>query len=427
MVFVLLACTDIRGEKINVELPLDERPTSIGELQRTLEQVLQGEESAMKQVAAEKATRPSEPFTVSRLQRYEEDTQSWSDLRDTHSLCAYDQLYVFRKNPTRADISAQREVPAPRRSPYFRAPNAAAEAAADTESQRGIRRRSMGNNDSQSPPIMIRQMPSSAAEGGLRGGESGTSRGNAATTSPERRIERHGELPSGGALVPTVERAHSAVAGSRERVVQEQVDAVFGIGDQTQRGYLTVRDFQSIFHASQIRFPPDVVEDIHRFFAKDKRGEPIMSFQDFHAYARDFVQTISVAYSRLNNHERQRVVEQEWRATTTAVDELHAQKKALEERLGAVQRQLMREQEKKACLQNEADELRRAADPEQREEEQKLLDKEVSVFRYRQKLRQEEVDYERLAAELLLRRRAPSAAVGHSPTQNTSDRYGPRG
>ncbi|KAH9586191.1 BILBO1 [Trypanosoma melophagium] len=104
MVFTVLACTDILGAKINIELPFDELPAKIDELHRTLEGVFRAEEKAMRQQDSTtlngKTRPPSEPFALT--------------LKDVRQLRAYDQLYVFRKHATKADISAQREIPAPR-------------------------------------------------------------------------------------------------------------------------------------------------------------------------------------------------------------------------------------------------------------------------------------------------------------------------
>lgn len=114
MAFSLLACTDILGEKVNVELPFNAPPATVDELYRTLERVFRGEEHDMKESRGEKSTRSSEPFTVSRLQRYEEEAQMWVELSDARQLQVQDQLYVFRKNATKADISTHREIPLPR-------------------------------------------------------------------------------------------------------------------------------------------------------------------------------------------------------------------------------------------------------------------------------------------------------------------------
>ncbi|ORC89794.1 calmodulin-like protein containing EF hand [Trypanosoma theileri] len=443
MVFPVLACTDIRGVKINVELPFDEPPASLHDLHKTLEDVFRGEENAIRHqdtTIQNGKTRPSEPFTLSRVQRYEDDKQTWSELKDVRQLRAYDQLYVFRKNATKADISVQREIPAPRNSLYFPSRQTAGKGLGRNSSERGTQQPSSLS----SPPPLLPQgqgqgqeekkyqdHPLLSISSTTQGGDNIHSNGISHTPPPPsssllmRRTENHFGSPNGGPLGPSRDQTHNGFAESYTGpLIQDQIDTVFGIGDPTHKGYLTVRDFQSIFHACQIQFPPDVVEDLHRSFAKEKRGELIMSFHDFHSYARDFAQAINIAYSRWKNQERQKTLEREYHNANSTVDDLQMQKRALEERLEAIKKQLEREQEKKARLENEADEMRRLSNPDYRMQEQKLLDKEVSVFKYRQKLHQEEIDYERLAEER--RRRTPSAMPDHLQAKSSVDRYGPR-
>ncbi|EKF38485.1 hypothetical protein MOQ_001305 [Trypanosoma cruzi marinkellei] len=412
MSFYLLACTDIRGEKVNVELPFREPPPVLAELYRTLEYVFRGEENDFITKQVEKSTRPSEPFTVSRVQRYEADTQAWVELTDVRQLRVHDQLYVFRKHATKADISTRRDIPAPRSSLYFSGLRSLDVAKLDAEHGMGPNHTENKSPSTPTIPYLVQQP----------GASFGTRSDNRRTTNdfsnptPVYHANSSGGVASNGALVPATEHGRNVYSGLTEGITPEQVDVVFAVGDSNQRGYLTVRDLQGIFHACQIQFPMDVVEELHCFFAKEKRGEAVMTHQDFHDFAREFVQTVSVAYLRLGIHERQKVIEQEQRENAAAVDELQVQKKVLEERLEAVQRQLTKEQEKKARLRNELGELERANDPDYREQEQRLLNKEFSVFQYRQKLHQEENDYEQLAAER--RRRAPSMALGNLPTQN---------
>ncbi|EAN87970.1 hypothetical protein C3747_123g123 [Trypanosoma cruzi] len=410
MSFTVLACTDIRGEKVNVELPFREPPAALAELYSTLEHVFRGEEKDINTKRVEKSTRPSEPFTVSRVQRYEEDTQGWVELTDVRQLRVHDQLYVFRKHATRDDISSRRDIPAPRSSLYFSGLRLLDVAKVDAEHGMGLNHT---GNRSPSTPIIPYLSQRPGASVGTRNANRRTTN-DFSNTAPVFHANSSGGVTSNGTIVPATEHGRNVYFGLTEGLTSEQVDVVFAVGDSNQQGYLTVRDLQGIFHTCQIQFPADVVEDLHRFFAKEKRGEAVMTHQDFYDFAREFVQTVSVAYFRLGIHERQKVIEQERRENSAALDELQLQRKALEERLEAVQRQITKEQEKKARLRNELGELERTNDPDCREQEQRLLNKEFSVFQYRQKLHQEEKDYERLAAER--RRRAPSMALGKLPT-----------
>nr|CCC95434.1 unnamed protein product [Trypanosoma congolense IL3000] len=170
-----------------------------------------------------------------------------------------------------------------------------------------------------------------------------------------------------------------------------------------------------------IDFPFQSVDDIYRVFADERDGERAMTIRNFYEFAHSFGQTINIAYNRYNNERRYRVLEQEQRTAEATLEELQKQKRVLEERLEEVQRHFQREQDKRARMQSEADELRMAKDPALREEEQLLLDKEVSVFQYRKKLLQEEVDYEKLIEE---RRRRSEAVMGHIRLLPQTFKYG---
>ncbi|RNF13402.1 calmodulin-like protein containing EF hand [Trypanosoma conorhini] len=421
MLFVVLACTDIRGEKLNVELPFREPPDSLAEFYRILERVFRGEENDVKAKKAETSTHPSEPFTVSRVQRYEEDTQMWVELGDVRQLHLHDQLYVFRRHATRADISTRRDIPAPRRSPYFFASRALGLANTSAEPELNLNRTS---GASPSPPAYssVPQRPLTSA---VPRNEGRNSTNGTIQTLPVHQLEGSaGVTQSNAAPVPTVERRRSDPSTAKENLSSEQVGVVFAAGDSSHRGYLTLRDFQGMLNTCEIQFPAEAAEELHRCFATEKCGEAVMGFRDFQNFAREFVQTASVAYTRLVVRERQRVIEQEQRDNASALDGLQTEMKALEERLELVQRHIARNKEKETRLRSELDELRRLDYSDYREQEQRLLSKEVVVFRYRQKLQEEESDYERLVAER--RQQGPNMSLGQGPVQAGGYSYEPR-
>ncbi|KAH9586146.1 hypothetical protein LSM04_005192 [Trypanosoma melophagium] len=71
-----------------------------------------------------------------------------------------------------------------------------------------------------------------------------------------RRENRAGSPNGGGNLVSSRDHTHNGCTETHTGdIVQDQVDTVFGIGDPTHKGYLTLRDFQNIFRACQIQFP----------------------------------------------------------------------------------------------------------------------------------------------------------------------------
>ncbi|RNE99404.1 calmodulin-like protein containing EF hand [Trypanosoma rangeli] len=419
MSFDLLACTDIRGEKLNVELPFMEPPDSLAEFYCILERVFRGEENDVKKRKAETSIHPSEPFTVSRVQRYEEDTQTWLELNDVCELHLHDQLYVFRRHATRADISTQRDIPAPRKSSYFISCELGlANTAAEPKPNHN-----RTWETSPSPPLLS-SVPLQSGASGVPRNENLKQNGGTLQTLPAHHTEYSVGVESNGAHMPTMEHGYSNLSAVREHLSSEQVGVVFAVGDSNHRGYLTLRDFQGMLNACEIQFPMEVLEEIHCCFAAEKRGEAVMGFQDFQNFVQEFAQTASVAYTRLGVRARQRDIEQEQRDNAAAVDGLQAEKKALEGRLEVVRRQLTRENEKEARLRNELDDLRGLDEADYREQEQRLLDKEVVVFQYRQKLHQEENDYERLVAER--RRRKPNMSLGKLPVQIGGCSYKPR-
>lgn len=480
MSFIILACSDIRGQKVNLEFPFDAPPQTLEALRSVLEHTFRLEEDAIKQSMGVTDVRACEPFTISRLQRYEDDTQSWSELTQPQQLQTYDQLYVFRKNSTKADISAQRELPAPRRSVFFTPAGEAAAvggvgpALAHTPPSSGPAGSSQTvppapSSFSPQPPFPYSSSSPAAGAGvgagyppastypalargvggtasapvAIAGSGDGDGVGGRARSSPGRFGDVNGVdgRPSGTTASTTALNELSAVGGTgtyyyyKERTTPERIEYLFRLADQGGLGYLPLKAYETIFRASDIRFPPEVIRDLHQRFARGLGGSAVggggetgMLLEDFQCYGEIFPVAVNVAYQRLTNHEREDALRQAQRDNARAVDGLRQQVKDLEARLAAAKRELQNEEAKRNQLAEDLQELTMQRDPDYCSEEQRLLDKEVSVFHYRERLSKEERDYERLALERrkrTLMHGGPTSSP-REPAGYDADRYGPR-
>ena len=104
--FTILACADLQGGKVNLELTFPALP-NIGELTRRAEEVFGNE------VRALGGQDPGYHFTVNRVQIYDDVVLKWVDLISTQQLHEYDQVYVFQPQ-TPWHIDTQQDLPAPR-------------------------------------------------------------------------------------------------------------------------------------------------------------------------------------------------------------------------------------------------------------------------------------------------------------------------
>lgn len=471
MSFTLLACSDIRGEKVNLELPFAHPPPSLDALRGTLERIFRMEEQAIKAARGYTDARPCEPFTINRVQRYDDDRQSWAEVTAVDMIETYDQLYVFRRNSTKADISTQRELPPPRTSPYFEeATPLSGDAAALHTPRRGHPSTTSPNRPYAEAGNLwnVSASPSRLAEGGSPAVSQPSPRSSGAVyssalnngSSPLRQTA-HQAVDSIGPSVPLSSNADpSPPAGYyyKERTTPERVEYLYRLGSQPQGGsYLTVKNLEYIFRLSQITFPAEVTEDLFRHFAVSPAanlaapaagggsavGAGQMNYDSFQDFANTFPVLINIAYQRITNQEREDAIRGAQQENAKQVNVARRQLQDLENRLAAVRREVQQAEAKQARMQEDLNELSLQRDPAYCRDEQKLLDKEVSVFKYRERLSMEERDYERLAIERRKRAvyqqqqqqqqqqnqmPAASGAVpygGFSPAYD-ENRYGPR-
>jgi hypothetical protein len=464
MSFTIVACSDIRAQKVNIELPFECPPPSVEVLRNVLESVFRQEEEAIKRDMGYTDVRPCEPFTINRLQRYDDDTQSWSEITSIDMLQTYDQLYVFRKNSTKADISTQRELPAPRPSEFFVDPTATTAAMAsgragsrvgggqpELAAQSSFHTPRAGNrpNDhngsrydvspasqprvsgggspyaagAAAPPLSSSR-PSGRAYGGPVGGDLGPYPASTA-------------LPGTGRTSPLAGAAASTAASSpsyyyKERTTPERVEFLFRVGSQPNGGtVLTEKTFEHIFRLANIAFPVEVHQDLFAHFANSGAGVAVggtMNYEGFQEFATYFPVLMNITYQRITNQDREEAIRSAQRDNGKQLEHARRQVQELEARLTAARKTAQEAEQRQARLQEDLYDINMQRDPDYCRDEQKLLDKEVSVFKYRERLSREEQDYERLAIERRKRAVAASARARSNSPQGTYDpnRYGPR-
>eukprot|EP01063_Lacrimia_lanifica_P033954 TRINITY_DN6177_c0_g5_i1.p1 TRINITY_DN6177_c0_g5~~TRINITY_DN6177_c0_g5_i1.p1 ORF type:complete len:641 (+),score=286.87 TRINITY_DN6177_c0_g5_i1:71-1993(+) len=132
MVFALLIAADFYGAKANFEVLFSAHPT-FTEFKCKVEAVLATESSLRRPREI-----PTEPFTVQRMQIYDDKVDLWVDLVSAAQLRPGMQVYVFRRETT-FHREVQSKIPPPCKSiPITAAPAAAASPQPHTESPRRL-------------------------------------------------------------------------------------------------------------------------------------------------------------------------------------------------------------------------------------------------------------------------------------------------
>eukprot|EP01062_Namystynia_karyoxenos_P023136 TRINITY_DN188_c1_g4_i1.p1 TRINITY_DN188_c1_g4~~TRINITY_DN188_c1_g4_i1.p1 ORF type:complete len:429 (+),score=158.95 TRINITY_DN188_c1_g4_i1:86-1288(+) len=104
MAVAILACADLYGQKVNLEVPFACLPT-ISELMQKCKDYFEYEGNMVKPPNS-----PVRPFTVGRIQVFNDATSRWEDLARPDQLQHHSQIYIFQ--PNIPDI--QSDLPAPR-------------------------------------------------------------------------------------------------------------------------------------------------------------------------------------------------------------------------------------------------------------------------------------------------------------------------
>eukprot|EP01065_Artemidia_motanka_P003682 TRINITY_DN1174_c1_g2_i1.p1 TRINITY_DN1174_c1_g2~~TRINITY_DN1174_c1_g2_i1.p1 ORF type:complete len:397 (+),score=142.96 TRINITY_DN1174_c1_g2_i1:96-1286(+) len=104
MAISVLCCADLYGSKVNLEIPFPCLPT-LPELTQKFKEYFEYESNVVKPPNA-----PARPFTVGRLQVFDDTSSRWEQLVGTEQLQHHSQVYVFQ--PHVPDV--QSDLPAPR-------------------------------------------------------------------------------------------------------------------------------------------------------------------------------------------------------------------------------------------------------------------------------------------------------------------------
>ncbi|EPY27054.1 hypothetical protein AGDE_10958 [Angomonas deanei] len=130
--FTLMCCADVDGEKVNLEITLDDAPHSVSFLEYSVARVFTLE--------------AGRPVQAACLYIYDDASLLWTKLENVGQLCEYDQLYLFQPQTT-THADAQQDLPPPRPPRHSRAAAAVEE---------NMRRRL---SSSTAPPLAVEDGP----------------------------------------------------------------------------------------------------------------------------------------------------------------------------------------------------------------------------------------------------------------------------
>lgn len=401
MAFVLLACAEVRGEKLNLELPFEARPT-VADLMEVIERVFRFEASNAIQSSLTPQRDASEPiFTISSVQVYADDARHWAELTSPHQLHMYDQLFVVRKYIPLTE-NARKEIPRPRVSQYFagraapvsmppppRASSSQPQTARTAASYSATPRTTVGSEyhgaDVVIPPPQHRRHEEVAPTyASVRGGSSGGAAGGVL-------------IKEGGVMSASINQA--LLEGSA--TPQEILRVVFEAADKRRHGVITSYDLGSLFRQLAVHVQPDALDEMFTTFAQSgqSRGSPdtVMSLKDFAVWAESYEATLSSMFERIISIEKEHRLNEAQRDAASKITDLSRQKQELEDALRRLDGDLHREHDRKRSLEDELDELLRDRQSDTADD-QVVIDKEIRVQHHRFLLRQEENDFAQVAS-----------------------------
>eukprot|EP00760_Papus_ankaliazontas_P002996 PhM_4_TR11374/c0_g1_i1/m.4476 len=374
--YTLLACGDMFGEKINLELTFPAMPT-IGELTRKVEDVFRAEADIKRPVNF-----PREyEFRVARLQIYDDVLLKWVDLVTATQLHEYDQLYAFQpQSPWHIDV--QKDLPPPR------PPTAQFSRGAPTPQQQSFQQPQPGYQQSQHQPSPY-----------------GASPNNYNTASASSYPAYSPNRMDGGAVPPynnnSVNYGYGAPAASPHQQPpqpssvprgpsqyasdDEKIRVVFGEIDANHDGYISLAELRDGFHARGIDFTEATVGDL--FHRTDANQDGVLSLAEFQNFARRFPNTLDSLFFRCggNGTESSREIEERMR------EQKNREQQLLQE-LERVRQESSTLESRRA---EEAEVARRQAEQRRMldEQERQLLQKEYELQRQRDALRQSEAEF----------------------------------
>eukprot|EP00759_Apiculatamorpha_spiralis_P016050 PhF_6_TR22452/c1_g1_i1/m.31848 len=354
--YTLLACADLFGEKINLELTFAAMPT-IGELTRKIEDVYRSEADLKRPVNF-----PREyEFRVARLQIYDDVLLKWVDLVTATQLHEYDQLYAFQpQSPWHIDV--QKDLPPPRPpTAQFRG----GQPPASFSPNRGL----PAYGGQQAPPASSYAPPTYAPPP--------PSYPSYASSPYDRGVPPYAD-PRGG-LNPNASD-------------EEKVRIIFSELDTDRDGYVSNKELRDGFYTRGIDFTEQTVGDL--FFRADANRDGVISLGEFQAFARRFPNTIDSLYFRTN-------LKAEPPQLREIDDRMRQQKNREAELLRELERVRTENQTLEQRRAQEAEAARRAAEQRRvlEDQERQLLQKEYELQKQRDALRQSEAEFMQTARQ----------------------------
>ena len=402
MSFVLLVCSEIVGEKVNLEFPFPQKP-AVAELYETVERVFRFETSN-----SSRAHLGQQLYTISKVQVYSDEARQWVDLHSSGQLHAYDQLYVFPRGARMETDSARRELPRPRSSLYFAA--------------------KVGNLNGLPTPSKLESVqplaaPAAPVERSVSNGQDRHSAADIPLPPPpsSRPVAYNSQpnTPRGGVQSARGDYPHHSASSSYGAVANnnslggvldvvsphEQARICFEYADRRRNGVINAHDFFDLFRSFNIRFAKELCDEM---FSSTIGNRDTMSF-------------LATLFSRLQAKERGEQLREAQKQNEEVIGDLTRQKEKLESALKRLNDDLRREHQRADGI---AEHLRLIDIQllEEDDEEIALLEKEVRVQQHRAMLKREEEDLQYLTKKRRELHASRTPSVASSSIYNSYDR-----
>ena len=327
--FTVLACADLQGGKVNVELTFPGVPT-VGELSRRVEEVFSGEIRALG---------GNTDFTVSRIQVYEDVLLKWVDLISSTQLHEYDQVYAFQPQ-TPWHVDTQQDLPPPR------------------------------------PPTIAgggyvhQQQPHSQQQQHQPQGYS----------VPRSQHQSHQQYPP-----QHQQQLSRGPNGERPNIpAQEKASVVFSDLDLQHRGFLEYADFERALHERGLDFSSNTVGEL--FYKADLNRDGRITPDEWINWAQIYPNTMETLYFKTKDTSEEAMLKNQIQMSQEQLMQNRA-------RLENLQRELSQVQNSSASLQSQVGNLQQqsiAAKNKRKEippEERELIEEEIKMERQRDQMR----------------------------------------
>eukprot|EP01060_Flectonema_neradi_P033965 TRINITY_DN5829_c0_g2_i1.p1 TRINITY_DN5829_c0_g2~~TRINITY_DN5829_c0_g2_i1.p1 ORF type:complete len:355 (+),score=72.94 TRINITY_DN5829_c0_g2_i1:109-1173(+) len=353
--FTILACADLQGGKVNLELTFPGVPT-VGELTRRVEEVFSGEIRSLG---------GNTDFTVNRIQVYDDVLLKWDDLISSTQLHEYDQVYAFQPQ-TPWHVDTQQDLPPPR--PPTIPGGYAPQHHLQPHQQQGY------------------SVPRSHANQSYQGGppqQYGHARGP------------NGDRPN----IPPNEKA----------------SVVFSDLDTQHRGYLEYADFERALHERGLDFSSNTVGEL--FYKADLNRDGRITPDEWSNWAQIYPNTMETLYFKTKDTSEEAMLKNQIQQSQESLMQNRARIDNLQRELAQVQNSSASLQSQVGNLQQQsiAAKNRRKEIPG---EERELIEEEIKMERQRDQMRVQQARlkevserYNRTSAQKGSPRRAREAAM----------------